>query len=68
MGYSFGDFIGDISPVTNGVKDIISLPYQTATSIFSTLGGTLTNVTSSLSMPLMLLGGGVLLVMMNKKN
>ena len=67
MGYRFKNFLDDVSPIGGGIKDIISLPYQTATSIFSTLGGTLTNVTSSLSMPLMLLGGGVLLVMMNKK-
>ena len=67
MEYSFKKNSDNVAPVGGGIKDIISLPYQTATSIFSTLGGTLTNVSSSLSMPLVLLGGGVLLVMMNKK-
>ena len=66
MGYSLNNFILGLSPVGNGIKNVISLPYQTAKSISSTLGGTWTNVSSSLSMPLLLLGGGVLLIMMNE--
>ena len=60
MGYSFGDFMQDIT-----------LPEQifmgTVSSVAKTAGSTVQSVASSLSLPLMIGGGAILLIMLNKK-
>ena len=78
MGYSFDDFLDDVSPVGNFIgKEIdktVSLPGQIVggvsgflNNIVNTAGSTLTNLGQSLSMPLLVAGGAVILIMMNKK-
>jgi hypothetical protein len=74
MGYSFNDFIGDLQPVGVGIQNIIGNEQKMTTSIFGglfstvgSLGNNLSSTLSSLSLPLVLLGGGILLITINKK-
>ena len=73
MGYSFGDFLSDLQPVGVGIQNVIGQQQKTTAGIFSglfsTVGGLGNNVQSlgsSLFVPLLLLGGGVLLFMLKK--
>ena len=74
MGYSFGDFLNDIQPIGVGMQDIMKQQQKTSSGFFNGLFGTVGGVSkdisgtlSSLSMPLMLLGGGLLLLSVLKK-
>ena len=74
MGYSFNDWLSDMAPIGTGIQDVMKQQQQTTTGIFNGLFGTVSGVSkdisgtlSSLSMPLMLLGGGLLLLSVLKK-
>jgi hypothetical protein len=56
MGYRFGDFIGDVvSPIT----DVFTSPLKNIMGSFS-------NIASSLSLPLLVGGAAVLLIVIKK--
>jgi hypothetical protein len=78
MGYSFNDFLNDVSPIGIGIQDAINTPQKliagTLNNGINTIGGVISQgistaggVLNNLSMPLLLLGGGVIMIMMNKK-
>jgi len=71
MGYSFNDFLNDVQPVGVGIQDIVKTNEQISASVFnnffSTIGQSVNSISSNLSLPLVLLGGGVLLFVLNKK-
>ena len=70
MGYSFGDFLNDLQPVGVGIQNVIGgeqkLVGGVFNTLFSTVGGIgkdISGTLSSLSTPLLLLGGGILLLL-----
>ena len=74
MGYSFGDFLNDLQPVGVGIQNVIGgeqkLVGGVFNGLFTTVGGVSKDITgtlSTLSLPLMLLGGGLLLLSVFKK-
>ena len=74
MGYSFGDFLNDLQPVGVGIQNVIGgeqkLVGGVFNGLFTTVGGISKDVSgtlSSLSLHLMLLGGGILLLSVLKK-
>ena len=71
MGFTFGDFMQDITlplQIEAGViNNVVSTAGGVATSVTSTIGSSLSSVASSLSLPLMIGGGAILLIMLNKK-
>lgn len=61
----------DVGKILGGTKDFIEHGQDTASTIITGLGndvkGTVTGVASSLSLPLVLAGGGVLVYLISKK-
>ena len=71
MGFNYYDFLDGVNATTGAVGGIVKIsPFSQLTTTFSDLfknaTGTLTSLGSSLSMPLMIVGGIVLLVMLKK--
>jgi hypothetical protein len=73
MAYTFSNFLDDLQPVGVGIQNVVGNEQKMTAGIFnglfSTVGGLGNNIQSlgsSLSLPLLVLGGGVLLFMLKK--
>ena len=60
MGYRFSDFIGDVVKPTT---EVFTSPFQ---SIFQTGASTISSLGQSLSLPLLIGGAAVLLIVLKK--
>ena len=71
MGYSFGDFLSDITLPTRELEQQFGSTIKDAGGavggVISQTGTSLSGVFSSLSLPLMVGAGAFLFIMMNKK-